>query len=175
MPPPGAAAPPIVADMLIEAGAWPDEARLRRLVDRAIEASVAAAKPDLAPRAEVSFVFTDDAHVRALNRRYRGKDAATNVLSFPAAPVDRRRVGPLLGDIVLGSETVASEAADAGLSADAHATHLIVHGFLHLLGYDHEADEAAAMMEGLETTILAALGIADPYARTGDENHSEGG
>jgi probable rRNA maturation factor len=157
------AAPAVAADILIEAGDWPDEALLRRLVDRAVEATLAALRPDLAPSAEVSLVFTDDAHMRALNRRYRGKDSPTNVLSFPAAPVDRRRLGPLLGDIALAFQTVAAEAAVGRLALDAHATHLIVHGFLHLLGHDHEDDDAAAVMEGLEAAILASLGITDPH------------
>lgn len=170
------AAPAVTADILIEAGDWPDEALLRPLVDRAIEATLAALCPDLSPSAEVSLVFTDDAHMRALNRRYRGKDSATNVLSFPAAPVGRRQLGPLLGDIVLAFQTVAGEAAAGRLALDAHATHLIVHGFLHLLGYDHEDDDAAAVMEGLETAILASLGIADPHcaATDGDDAVTRG-
>lgn len=165
------ATPTVAADILIEAGDWPDEALLRRLVDRAIEATMAALRPDLASSVEVSLVFTDDAHMRALNLRYRGRDGRTNVLSFPAAPVDRRQLGPLLGDIVLAFQTVAAEAATGRLALEAHATHLIVHGFLHLLGYDHEEDDAATVMEGLETAILASLGIADPHdtATDGDD------
>lgn len=162
------AAPAVAADILIEAGDWPDEARLRRLADGAIEATLAALRPDLAPSAEISLVFTDDTRMRALNHRYRGKDSPTNVLSFPAAPVDRRQLGPLLGDIVLAFQTVAAEAAAARLALDAHATHLIVHGLLHLLGYDHEEDDAATVMEGLETAILASLGIADPHGAATD-------
>jgi probable rRNA maturation factor len=162
------AASTVAADILIEAGDWPDEALLRRSVDRAIEETLAALRPDLAPSAEVSLVFTDDAHMRALNRRYRGKDSPTNVLSFPAAPIDGTRLGPLLGDIVLAFQTVAAEAAAGRLALNAHATHLIVHGFLHLLGYDHEDDDAAAVMEGLETAILASLGIADPHGAASD-------
>lgn len=162
------AAPAVAADTLIEAGDWPDEAILRRLVDRAVEATLAALRPDLAPSAEVSLVFTDDTHMRALNRRYRGKDSPTNVLSFPAAPVDRRQLGPLLGDVVLAFQTVAAEAAAGRLALDAHATHLIVHGFLHLLGYNHEDEDSAAVMEGLETAILANLGIADPHGAATD-------
>jgi probable rRNA maturation factor len=148
---------------LTEAGDWPDEAHLRRLVDSAVEATVAAARPDLTADTEVSLVFTDDVHMQALNRRYRGKDRPTNVLSFPATPIDPRRSGPLLGDIVVGFETVSGEAVAAGLALEAHLTHLIVHGFLHLLGYYHEADEAAAVMERLETAILASMAIADPH------------
>ena len=176
MPSPKASgAPPVVADVLIEAGGWPDGVRLVWLTDRAIRSAVAVAQPVLAPAAEVSLVFTDDAHVRELNRRYRGKNAATNVLSFPAASVEPGRFGPLLGDIVLAREAVFHEAAETGIAPEAHLTHLIVHGFLHLLGYDHDDEKAAAMMEGLETAILAALGIADPYAGVDGVEDMEGG
>ena len=176
MPSPKASgAPPVVADVLIEAGGWPDGVRLVWLTDRAIRSAVAVAQPVLAPAAEVSLVFTDDAHVRELNRRYRGKNAATNVLSFPAASVEPGRFGPLLGDIVLAREGVFHEAAETGIAPEAHLTHLIVHGFLHLLGYDHDDEKAAAMMEGLETAILAALGIADPYAGVDGVEDMEGG
>ena len=116
------------------------------------------------PGAELTVIFTDDAHIRVLNRRFRGKDKPTNVLSFPAArPPKARSFGPHLGDIVLGFQTVASEAENGGLVLEDHLTHLIVHGLLHLLGYDHDTDAKAVMMERLETAILASLGIADPY------------
>ena len=109
-------------------------------------------------------VFTDDAHIHRLNRHFRDKDKPTNVLSFPAGPPIGGRFGPLLGDIVLARETIAREAEGQGLTIDDHLTHLIVHGFLHLVGYDHVEDADAAVMERLETAILASLGIADPYA-----------
>ena len=151
-------------DLLIEAGAWPDEAALRPLVERAIGAAITFARPPVASGAELSLVFTDDAHVRVLNRQYRGKDAATNVLSFPAAAAKPGVLGPLLGDIVLAVETVTREAAEQRLAFDDHLTHLIIHGFLHVVGHDHEDDAEAAVMETLETRILGHLGIADPYA-----------
>ena len=154
----------LTADVLVEAGDWPGRAKLRRLVDAALTAAVDAARLPLAPAAEVSIVFTDDARVRSLNRRYRRKDMATNVLSFPAARADARLIGPLLGDIVLAAETIATEATAQGLALDDHVTHLIVHGFLHLLGFGHDRDDEATVMEGLETAILARLGIADPHA-----------
>lgn len=153
----------VVADIRIEAGEWPGRMKLRRIVDAALSAAVSAAAPDLAPGCEVGLVFTDDAGVRKLNRRYRKKDKPTNVLSFPA-PSKGGRLGPLLGDIVLAAETMAREAERDGLAPEAHLTHLIVHGFLHLLGYDHRNDHEAAVMEGLETAIMAGLGIADPYS-----------
>jgi len=117
---------------------------------------------------EVSVKFTDDAEVRALNASYRGKDRPTNVLSFPmmsaaelAAPPTH---GGLLGDIVLAYETCAREAADKGIAVADHASHLIVHGTLHLLGHDHDDDGPAETMEGIERMALGHIGIADPYA-----------
>ncbi len=91
----------------------------------------------LAPDSEISLVFTDDAHIRKLNRRYRGKDKATNVLSFPGPP-GRDSLGPLVGDLVFAEGTVAREAEAEGIARDHHLSHLIVHGFLHLAGYDHK-------------------------------------
>jgi probable rRNA maturation factor len=158
---------PIAVDVLVEAGDWPAEPELDRLAERAVAASLAAVAAEIAPPAEVSIVFTDDDHIRALNRRYRGRDAATNVLSFPAAPQVKGKLGPPLGDIVLARQTIAREAAADGLTVADHLTHLIVHGFLHLLGYDHDTDRDAAVMTRLETAILARLGIADPYADDG--------
>lgn len=161
-----ASAPPIAVDVVVEAGDWPAAAELRRLAESAVARSLAAAA-ELAPAAEVCVVFTDDDRIRALNRRYRGRDAATNVLSFPAPPPVPGKLGPLLGDIVLARDTIVDEAAAAGLTIADHLTHLIVHGFLHLLGYHHDTDADAAVMEPLETAILAGLGIADPYAGNG--------
>lgn len=102
--------------------------------------------------------------VRRLNRDYRSQDKATNVLSFPAlqgAPGEPRA----LGDIVLAAEAVRAEAEEAGIAPKHHFQHLVVHGLLHLIGYDHEQDDEAAVMEGLEAEVLRTLGIADPYAR----------
>ena len=141
---------------------------MQALVDRALSAAQAAELPAIAEDAEVSLVFTDDARVRVLNRQYRGQDKPTNVLSFPAAPLIPARLGPPLGDIVMARETIAAESAAQGLDFAGHLTHLIVHGFLHLVGYDHEADDEAAMMERLETVILDRLGISDPYAESAD-------
>ncbi len=156
--------PPIAVDVTVEAGDWPPAPELARLAERAVAAALAAVDAVIAEPAEVSMVFTDDAHVRVLNRDYRGVDAPTNVLSFPAQAQVPGRFGPLVGDIVLARETIAGEAAARGLTLPDHLTHLIVHGFLHLFGYDHEVDDDAAVMERLETAILARLGIADPYA-----------
>jgi probable rRNA maturation factor len=150
-------------DVLVEAGQWPARAKLRALIERAVEAALAAAKPPLAAGSELSLLFTDDAHLRRLNHRYRDKDSATNVLSFPAPPATAGMFGPLLGDLVLAEETIAREAAAGGLAFDDHLAHLVVHGLLHLLDYDHDDDAEASVMEGLEIDILGRLGIADPY------------
>jgi probable rRNA maturation factor len=153
----------LTIDILVETDFWPDEPELHGVAERAAATVLSVARPRLVPDAELSLVFSDDAHMRVLNRAYRGKDAPTNVLSFPGASAGAGTYGPLLGDIVLARETVAREAADQALAFSDHLTHLIVHGFLHLLGYDHEDDAEAEVMEGLETAILARLGIADPY------------
>ncbi len=161
-----ASAPPalIAVDLTVEAGDWPPEDALVPIAEAAIAVAFAAIEAEVAEPAEVSMVFTDDARVRGLNRDYRGVDAPTNVLSFPAEAQAPGRFGPLIGDIVFARETIAGEAAAGGLTVDDHLTHLMVHGFLHLFGYDHEVDEDATVMERLETAILARLGIADPYA-----------
>ncbi|GGF40886.1 hypothetical protein GCM10011321_34550 [Youhaiella tibetensis] len=113
--------------------------------------------------AEISILLTDDAEQQVLNREWRGKDAPTNVLSFPQIEPFDPVVG-ILGDIILARETLEREAVEQGTSFEHHFTHLIVHGFLHILGYDHIEDDEALEMEGLETQILASLGIPDPYA-----------
>ena len=137
-------------------------------LSRAALAAFAAtsAAPDAAP-CEVTLVLTDDDEMRELNRTWRGKDSSTNVLSFPAGkPVGEAHGEPSpLGDIVLAGETVIEEAKLKGIPAADHTAHLVVHGMLHLLGFDHERDADAERMEALETKVLAGLGIADPYAR----------
>jgi probable rRNA maturation factor len=120
--------------------------------------------------AALSVALMSDSGVRRLNRDFRGKDKATNVLSFPAATVAKGkgrtvRAGRLeLGDVALALGVVRREAKDQGKQAADHLAHLMVHGVLHLLGYDHEDDDDAERMERLERKALAALGIADPYA-----------
>jgi len=113
--------------------------------------------------AELSILLTNDEEQHTLNQQWRGKDSSTNVLSFPQIEPFGPVVG-LLGDITLARETLIREAGEQGVSFEAHFTHLVVHGFLHILGYDHLTDEEAAEMESLETAILATLGIDDPYA-----------
>ena len=139
---------------------------------RRVALAAAQVAPELAhPHLAVSVLFTGDAEVHALNAEWRGKDKPTNVLSFPMLErsdlLDLAPDGPpeLLGDIALAHETCAREAADKGIALEDHAAHLIVHGLLHLAGYDHETGEAEAQaMEALETNVLALMGLADPYA-----------
>jgi probable rRNA maturation factor len=151
---------------------------------RAVAATLAGVPaPSWLARAEVSVLLADDATVRRLNADYRGQDRATDVLSFPAfehvleEPPGHPSPGPVpLGDVVLGLETVRAEAAAAGTPFVHHVSHLVVHGCLHLLGYDHQTAAAAARMENLERGILARLGIADPYgaaARPAPETSDE--
>jgi probable rRNA maturation factor len=153
----------------VESGSWPDEAALEGFAERILEHAAGhlatkAGQSFPAEPIEISLVFTNDDAIRSVNREWRNQDKPTNVLSFPAFPLlPGGQPGPMLGDIVLAEETLRREALDLGIPFDDHLTHLLVHGFLHLFGYDHMTDEEAAVMEGLETRILAELGLADPY------------
>ncbi len=154
----------LTIDISIEAGDWADEAIVRPLITSAIEAALDHSGFADA-QTEVSVVLTDDASMQEINRQWRGFDKPTNVLSFPAQPLAvGDRPGPMLGDIVLARETVLREATLDGKTVDAHVSHLMVHGLLHLLGHDHEDDDEAEAMERTERDVLARLGIADPYS-----------
>lgn len=146
-------------DVVIASARWRKTPQAARLVRRAI----AAAAPARARKAELSVVLTDDRAIRTLNRRWRGKNKPTNVLSFPT-PAQRQGGPRHLGDVVIAYETVAGEARAAHKRFDHHLAHLAVHGFLHLLGYDHESHSEADAMERRERRVLAQLGIPDPYA-----------
>lgn len=158
----------------IDVDAWRE--RLPDVEERVKEAARAAL--DSARRsmgqAELCVVLADDTTVRDLNRHYRGKDKPTNVLSFPQdgdGEPDAETLASepgmpiLLGDVILAYETVAAEARDQNKSISDHLAHLVVHGVLHLLGYDHQSEDDAQAMERLETRILGGLGVADPYAQ----------
>ena len=139
-------------------------------VNHAIRLSPHSALADIDTPVEIAIRLTNDAEVHILNRSYRQKDKPTNVLSFPmVAPEEMDGLAEagepeiMLGDIVLAKETCAREAADKGIAVNAHATHLIVHGVLHLIGFDHITDADAEEMEGLERLIMADLGHDDPY------------
>ena len=155
---------------------WDSSRSWEALVRNAIEAAVAeSAFPQLAASeraVEVSVLLTGDDQVRRLNAEWRDKDRPTNVLSFPMVDPDDLRdatiAGPevLLGDIILARGVCEAEASDKGVTVEQHAAHLLVHGTLHLLGYDHDSDGEAAEMESREIRALDRLGIANPYEVT---------
>jgi len=158
----------IVVDVAVESPLWQDFVEAEDLAKTVIRATLAHEGMNLAPGSELSLLFCDDATIRDLNRQWRGQDKPTNVLSFPAA--DEPGAVPLLGDIAIAFETTAREAAEEDKPLAAHFCHLVVHGLLHLLGYDHETEAEAEVMEGCERAILAELGIDDPYRLTVIDN-----
>ncbi|WP_371420396.1 rRNA maturation RNase YbeY [Tardiphaga sp.] len=155
-------------EVLVVADCWSAEADADAVIHRAIEAAAAMVDTDTAD-AELAIMLTDDAGIRTLNQNWRGIDKPTNVLSFPALqppegadePDDMPR---MLGDIAIAYETTRREADEEDKTFANHLSHLAIHGFLHLVGYDHEKDDEAEEMEALEREILATLGIPDPYA-----------
>ena len=178
-------------DVVEDAGEWPDDAKtlsqraatavagVPGLLTRALQGKVCSGFPErsatkqrsrVVPRFDlnqndprpvrVTLALSSDAEVAALNGRFRGKTGPTNVLSFPAA---KSEPNGFIGDIVLARETLEREAAEQGIASEDHLQHLVIHGILHLLGYDHETPGDAERMERLEIQILSSLGIADPY------------
>lgn len=154
---------------------WPEtldwEARASEAVVAALRFTPYAMLADAAPLVEIAVRLSDDAEVQQLNRDFRGKDKPTNVLSFPQVQTDLLDMLAntddgeiLLGDIVLAQETCAREAVEKNISFADHATHLMMHGALHLVGYDHQDDVSATRMEEIEVKALASLGLANPYA-----------
>ncbi|WP_273689809.1 rRNA maturation RNase YbeY [Ketogulonicigenium vulgare] len=159
-------------DCLIEETRW-HAVDLDALAVKA--AAGVAARLQLPADLEISLLACNDARIAELNADFRGKPKPTNVLSWPSEERGARTAGdmpmlpqagddPEIGDIAIAFETCAREADEGGKALDVHVTHLLVHGCLHLLGFDHERDEDAALMEGLETEILGKMGIADPYS-----------
>lgn len=160
----------LMVELTVEDPAWGAPARLEGLVQACADAVIAEIRdlePDftLGSEASVSLLFCDDARIKALNRDFRGKDKATNVLSFPGPePLDNRLDAALaLGDIALARETIFREAQEQAKTPDNHCRHMIVHGLLHLLGFDHEDDEEAEEMEATEIAILERLGVENPF------------
>jgi probable rRNA maturation factor len=149
-------------DVLIEAEAWQTVPQVAELCRRAALAALAVAT-DPPPYAAACLLLGDDEAIRALNRRFRRRDGATNVLSFPAAAAATETPRPL-GDIIIAHGVTASEAAAEGKTIAQHLCHLVVHGMLHLMGYDHQTDGDAEIMETLERDALHSLGVADPYS-----------
>jgi probable rRNA maturation factor len=143
---------------------WRAIPNVAALVRKAARAALKGADVAMMPDATLAIALADDAMVRAANRGFRAKDKPTNVLSFPAVPPERLAITPFLGDVIIAYETVAAEAAAEGKPIADHLNHLVVHGVLHILGYDHMTKADAELMERRETLILASLGVPDPYA-----------
>jgi probable rRNA maturation factor len=150
-----AAAPEI--DIQVQSTLWQAEPAAEETVREAVAAAALLSTSD----GEVSIVLTDDSAIRALNRDWRGIDKPTNVLSFPATKADS--APSMLGDIVVAYETLKRECEDEDREFLHHLAHLTVHGFLHLLGYDHQTDAQAEKMEGLESRIMTLMKLPDPY------------
>jgi len=163
-----------ISDVLIVAECWQTEIGAEAVIHRAIATAAEIANADHG-EAELAVMLTDDDGIRTLNSNWRGIDKPTNVLSFPAlqptGPVGPDDAPRMLGDIAIAYQTTRKEADDEQKPFEHHLSHLAVHGYLHLIGYDHENDADAEIMESLETEILAQLGIPDPYAdRDSDED-----
>jgi probable rRNA maturation factor len=152
--PPGAE---VAIDFVIDSDLWKKEPEAQDTIRDAIAAAASG-------ESGIAVVLTDDTAMRALNKRWRGQDKPTNVLSFPAQPTPGEDGPRHLGDIVISFETMVAEAAREEKPFAHHLAHLAVHGYLHLLGHDHETDRDASAMERLETQILARIGVPDPYA-----------
>ena len=158
---------PPLTEILVIADCWEVEANAEAIIRHAIEAAASKVDADTG-NAELAVMLTDDAGIQTLNKNWRGIDKPTNVLSFPALQPTGTRMPDdpphMLGDIAIAFETTRREADDEKKPFGHHLSHLAIHGFLHLIGYDHEQDRDAEIMENLEREILAELGIADPYA-----------
>jgi probable rRNA maturation factor len=166
---PRAARGKLKIDVLIDSGHWKSARGIRTLVRRAV---AQAAGTQSTSEAELAIVLTDDSAIRQLNRLWRDVDAPTNVLSFPAATRHSEDEPAHLGDIVLAYQTIAREARAEGKPFAHHVAHLAIHGYLHLVGFDHEHDEDAEAMERAERKILRRLSIPDPYRQNAGKGRS---
>jgi probable rRNA maturation factor len=161
----------VTIDVAVTEPRWAEIAAHEDLIAGAVRQTLAEIGTELAEDAEVSILLCNDAFIAGLNKQYRGRDTATNVLSFPSG--DGPDEAHLLGDIVVAFETTAHEAQTLNKTFEDHFTHLVVHGFLHLLGYDHEEDGEAEEMEAVERQVLASLGIEDPYRESQDSESQD--
>lgn len=152
----------LTVEIIAHSALWRGLPRARALARETVATCLLESGFELRPGSELSLRLTDDVEIRQLNAQWRGHDEATNVLSFPTA-AEPGAGTTILGDIALAYETLCREARDAGVLPADHYRHLVAHGFLHLIGYDHDTDEDAERMENLERRILARLGVADPY------------
>ncbi|MBX4335475.1 rRNA maturation RNase YbeY [Bartonella raoultii] len=154
----------ITIDITVQSTGWSEEKMLYNITEKALIETMRHVSLENVV-SEISLLFTDDKHMTQINAQWRGKNKPTNVLSFPAFPLKAGDPpGPMLGDIVIARETVVLEAKKEGKKFQDHLTHMIIHGILHLLGYNHETDDEAYHMEELEREILRKLFIQDPYA-----------
>jgi probable rRNA maturation factor len=152
-------------EIVIEDDRWCEHTDVAAAADRAVQALRVSAAPRIERLSAATVLLDSDAHVAALNKDFRGKPQPTNVLSFPSAkPAAQPGAAAYSGDIIIARETVEREAKEMGIPVVHHLQHLVIHGLLHLVGYDHIDDRDAAEMEALETRILATLGVTDPYA-----------
>jgi probable rRNA maturation factor len=156
---------PLSVEIVEESSRWASASDLRAVITKVVAG--VATHPDTAAamlgHEAVSVALIDDGSMAKLNKRWRNKGIPTNVLSFPAPPSGKHSEPHMLGDIALAFETIEREAVADGKTMNDHVAHLVTHAMLHLLGYEHEADRDAERMEALEVSILATLGIADPY------------
>jgi probable rRNA maturation factor len=154
----------ITVDVQKAAAGWASVKGAAALVRKAARRTIGMAGVPVLQGATIAVLLADDARVRSVNLQWRAMDKPTNVLSFPGAAPERISRSPYLGDIILAYETVASEAIAEGKPLSHHVAHLVVHGVLHLLGYDHMTKADAERMEACESAILTSLDIPDPYA-----------
>ena len=152
----------------VEYAGWSALDRLDALVAESLQSALEESGDELVDGVEVSLLFCDDARIQELNRDFRGQDKPTNVLSFPSP--DPPEIARFIGDIAVSCQTVVREAQEQDKTLEQHCRHMIVHGFLHLLGYDHEDEAEAEAMEAMENRILRRLGVDNPYR---DDEHKE--
>jgi probable rRNA maturation factor len=159
-------------DILLEDQRWAGRMDIDSVVNSVVQTALEVTNVTLNEMAEASFTFADDKRLQELNKIWRKKDSPTNVLSFPAAEGAALKTSPLLGDVVLAYETIDREASEEGKVFTHHAAHMIAHGFLHLIGFDHENDVQADEMERVETKVLSRLGMPDPWASRENEGNA---
>ena len=160
-------------DIEQESPIWDEFPDAEAIAERALQIAGLKLSDQFRDGAELSILLSDDDHIRSVNQEWRGLDKPTNVLSFPAVESNKIASAPFLGDIIIAYETVKREAMSENKAFADHFTHLVIHGFLHLLGYDHLDDVDAEKMESLEIELLAELNIPDPY-RDGTLSNSTG-
>lgn len=159
----GKSTPNLVVEINVAYTAWREHIDPDAIANKALSTAILHVVNKLTSDAEVSVLFCDDATTQGLNKNWRGLDKPTNVLSFPTVEFPEPNGPHLLGDIIVSFETCKNEAEGLSLPMETHVVHLLVHGLLHLLGYDHVDDEGAGKMENLEVLILKEMGIANPY------------